>query len=183
MIFGIIILVVVIALIGYVITTQRQFVNLDELVENALSQIGIQQQSRWDALTQLAKAAKGYATHEQDTLDKVISARGGRTAPRNAEDVMRDDNQFAEALSRFNVVTEAYPELKADSLYLKAMNSIETYEENVRTSRMVFNDTVTKWNRLVKQIPSNFVASIFGYSERQYLETNQATAAMPDLEF
>lgn len=182
MIVGIIIVVLIVLLIGYVISAQRQFVNLEELSDNALSQIGVQQQSRWDALTQIAKAAKGYATHEQDTLDKVISARNS-SMPQNARDVVRDDNQFAEALSRFNVVVEAYPQLKADSLYLKAMNSIENYEENVRTSRMVFNDTVTKWNRMVKQIPSNIVASIFGYSEKEYLETNQETASMPDLEF
>lgn len=180
---GIIILIAVVVLVvGYIITTQRQFINLGELSDNALSQIGVQQQSRWDALTQVAKAAKGYATHEKETLDSVIGARNP-APPKNAQDVMRDDNQFAEALSRFNVVVEQYPQLKADALYMKAMGSIEKYEENVRMSRMVFNDTVTKWNRLVKQIPSSFVAAIFGFSQRQYLETNQATANMPDLEF
>ena len=123
-----------------------------------------------------------YATHEKETLESVIGARNP-APPKNAQDVMRDDNQFAEALSRFNVVVEHYPQLKADALYMNAMGSIEKYEENVRMSRMVFNDTVTKWNRLVKQIPSSFVAAIFGFSQRQYLETNQATANMPDLEF
>lgn len=177
-----IIAILAIVLIAYIIKTQRLFVSLGEFCDNALSQIGVQQQSRWDALTQIAKAAKAYAVHESETLEAVIGARNPGT-PRTAQDVIKDDNQFMEAMSRLSVVVEQYPQLKADSLYIKAMDSIEKYEENVRRSRMVYNDTVTKWNRLVKQIPSNFVASIFGFAERLYLETNQATAAMPDLEF
>lgn len=178
----IILIIVIVALVGYFISTQRNFVHLGELVGNALSQIGVQQQSRWDALSQIAKAAKAYAGHERDTLSEVIAGRSG-TMPQNAQDVQKDDNMFAEALSRLNVVVEAYPELKADNLYIKSMNAIEKYEENVRTSRMVYNDTVTKWNRLVKQIPSSIVASILGYREKAYLETNPNTAQMPDLDF
>lgn len=178
-----VIIVIVLALAFYIISSQRQFIKLDELSENALSQIGVQQQSRWDALRQIAKAAKGYATHESETLEDVIRARSGGPVETSPEALERDNEAFNSALSRLNVVVERYPELKADSLYIKAMSSIEGYEENVRTARMVYNDTVTKWNRLVKQIPSSIVASIFSFGPREYLKTSEEASAMPDLDF
>lgn len=178
-----VILVIVLLLVFYVISSQRQFIKLDELSENALSQIGVQQQSRWDALRQIAKAAKGYATHESETLEDVISARSSGPVKTSPEALEKDNEAFNSAMSRINAVVERYPDLKADNLYLKAMSSIEGYEENVRSARMVYNDTVTKWNRLVKQIPSSIVARIFSFGPREYLKTNEEVKSMPDLDF
>ncbi len=176
-----IILIILAVLVIYFISLQRQFVNLDELVKNALSQIGIQQKSRWDALTQLANATKSYSQHEHDVLIEAIQARRLSTAPTTPEAIEQQDAAMNSVLSRLIAVAEAYPDLKANTLYQETMRSLNEYEAQVRRSRSVYNDTVTKWNRLVKQFPSNLVANILGHHERDYLEEDPAKADMPDL--
>lgn len=176
-----IILIILVVLVIYFISMQRQFVNLDELVKNALSQIGIQQKSRWDALTQLANATKSYSRHEHDVLIEAIQARRMSTTPTTPEAIEQQDAAMNSVLSRLIAVAEAYPDLKANTLYQETMRSLNEYEAQVRRSRSVYNDTVTKWNRLVKQFPSNLVANILGHHERDYLEEDPAKADMPDL--
>lgn len=176
-----IILIILAVLVIYFISLQRQFVNLDELVKNALSQIGIQQKSRWDALTQLANATKSYSQHEHDVLIEAIQARRLSTTPTTPEAIEQQDAAMNSVLSRLIAVAEAYPDLKANTLYQETMRSLNDYEAHVRRSRSVYNDTVTKWNRLVKQFPSNLVASILGHHQRDYLEEDPAKADMPEL--
>lgn len=178
----IVLIVVVCLIIGIFISIQRRFVEFEELSNNALSQIGVQQQSRWDALSQLVKAVRAYSDYEADTLLKVVAARK-TGSPRNAGEVLKDDQAFEEALSNLNLVVERYPDLKASSLYTNAMDSINSYEDKVRKSRMVFNDTITKWNKMVRQIPSNRVAKKYGYTTKDYLKTPEGKTDMPDLEF
>ena len=85
-------------------------------------------------------------------------------------------------LGRLMAVGEAYPDLKADNLYLETMSGVKQYEENVRLSRMVYNDTATLMNRAVRQWPSSIVASMLNFGERTYLKTDDAAKqAMPQL--
>ena len=78
-------------------------------------------------------------------------------------------------------ISERYPELKADAMYIKTMDSVNTYENQVRMSRMVYNDSVTKYNRMVRQIPDSIVAAIFRFTEKDYLKENTAKSDMPSL--
>lgn len=176
------ILVGVIAIIVFwFISCQRSLVHLDELCFNALSQIGVQQQSRWDALTALAELTKSYSEHEYKTLMDVISKRQPINGNSTAAEVNAQENMLTEAMSRFMAVAEAYPDLKANDMYKQTMESVNTYENNVRQSRMVYNDTVTKFNRFVRQIPSNIVASFLHFSTRDYLEEDKAKSSMPTM--
>lgn len=173
--------VIVVLLVLYVISCQRTLVNLKEYIRNSLSNIGVQQQSRWDALQQVAKSAKAYKTHESETLVNLTQARSGIVA-NNVQEVRASERDFATALANLHIVAEAYPELKANTLYSQTMSSIDEYENKVRMSRQVYNDCVTKYNRMVKQLPSSIVASMLHYVEEQYLEFDKATAVMPDLD-
>ena len=87
-------------------------------------------------------------------------------------------NQVA---SRLNVVVERYPELKANENYAKAMEAVDKYTDMVRTSKMVYNDTATKYNKLIRQIPDSIVASLFGFKTREYLKTEEKKTEMPSL--
>ena len=174
-------LIIVIALVviigGYFISTQRSLVNLDELCKNALSQIEVQLNSRFDAVVALAKTAAKYAEHESDTIIKTIQARGGNsgTIPANGTSAAAINQQadlLGQMMGRLNVVFERYPELKASELYVKAQEGQKQYEENVRMSRMVYNDTATKMNRMVRQWPSSMVASILHFAEKEYLKVD-----------
>ena len=167
-----IIIVLVIAVLLYIYNTQRQLVNLDELCKNAMSQIAVQLNSRWDALLALAKTAAKYSKHESETLVKTITAR--RQAPINtAEEALMQQGELSQVMGRLMAIGEAYPELKANELYLKAAEGVNTYEEHVRMSRMVYNDTATKMNRMVRMWPSSFVASMPNFREKDYLTVDE----------
>ena len=170
-ILGLILLLVIFICI-YIFRTQRQLVNLDELCKNAMGQIAVQLNSRWDALLALAKTAAKYSKHESETLVKTITAR--RQAPINtAEEALMQQGELSQVMGRLMAIGEAYPELKANELYLKAAEGVNTYEEHVRMSRMVYNDTATKMNRMVRQWPSSFVASMLNFRERSYLTVDE----------
>jgi LemA protein len=151
------------------ISTQRELVNLDEKCSNALSQIEVQMNSRWDALLAVAKAASVYAKHESETLIKTIEGRRG-VEMRSAVDVNQQQSAFAEVLSKLMAVHEAYPELKASALFKETMDNIRRFEENVRMSRMIYNDSATRMNRFVRQWPSSFVANYLHFGLKDYLK-------------
>ncbi len=178
-----IVLAIIFLLLIYFVSAQRKFVHLDELAENALSQIGVQQTSRWDALTQLVKTVKAYTEHEYNLLIETISRRNQNKVPQTPEEVESDDAAFRQTFSRFSAVAENYPDMKSGALFQDLMASVNDYENKVRVSRMVYNDTVTKWNRLTKQIPTNLVASILGYRSRTYLEVPEEKTGLPEMEF
>ena len=169
MIATIIVIVVIALLVLWVISVQRKLVNAEELTKNAMSQIGVQQSSRWDALTGLVELIKSYNEHEYITLKSVIAARAGI-----------DSNSTAEQ-AQVRAISEQYPDLKADAMYIKTMDSVNTYENQVRLSRMTYNDTVTRYNRQIRQIPDSFVAALFHFTEKQYLKENTAKSDMPSL--
>ena len=180
----ILIVVIVLALlvVGYIISTQRELVHLDELCKNATSQIAVQLNSRWDAITALAKSAAQYASHESETLINTIRERrqGNITT---ADQINEQQGAISQLLGRLIAIGEAYPNLKADALYKEAMDGMRDYEEKVRVSRMVYNDTATKMNRMVRQWPSSFVAGLLHFTERAYLELDDAKkASYPDLD-
>ena len=183
-----VVIALVVLVIGYFISTQRSLVNLDELCKNALSQIEVQLNSRFDAVIALAKTAAKYAEHESDTIIKTIQARGGNsgTIPANGTSAAAINQQadlLGQMMGRLNVVFERYPELKASELYLEAQQGQKQYEENVRMSRMVYNDTATKMNRMVRQWPSSIVASILHFDLKDYLKVDdEKKKNYPDLD-
>jgi LemA protein len=181
----IIIIIVAVIVIGYFIATQRSLVNLDELCKNALSQIEVQLNSRFDIVISLAKTAAKYAAHESETIIKTAQARSGNsTAPAStAEAINQQSNLLSQLMGRLNVVFERYPELKASELYVNAQKGEKEYEEHVRMSRMVYNDTATKMNRMVRQWPSSIVASILHFDIKDYLKVDdEKKKNYPDLD-
>lgn len=181
-IFGIIVALAVIV-IGYFISTQRTLVGLDEMCKNALSQIEVQLNSRFDAVIALAKTAAQYAKHESETIIQTIKARGGNTSTATPAGINAQADLLGQMMSRLNVVVEQYPELKASDLYAKAQDGQRQYEENVRISRMVYNDTATKMNRMVRQWPSSIVASMLHFDVKDYLKVdNEQKKEYPNLD-
>ncbi|MBP3755991.1 MAG: LemA family protein [Prevotella sp.] len=180
---GILIVIIALAVIVvmYIIKTQRELVSLDELCKNALSQIAVQLNSRWDALMNLAKMAAQYSKHESETLINVIKQRR-QSDISTPEQVNEQQGALQQVLGRLIAVGEAYPDLKAADLFRETMDGVKQYEENVRMSRMVYNDTATKMNRMVRQWPSSFVASMLNFREKDYLKVDEEQKSKaPDL--
>ena len=176
-----IVIAVGVVLVLWIIASQRKLVNAEELVKNAMSQIGVQQASRWDALTGLVELLKSYNEHEYRVIKETIAARSNIDANSSAAEAQAQENAFTAALKQFSVVVERYPEVKAGEMYKNTMDSVNMYENQVRMSRMTYNDSVTRYNRLIRQIPDSIVAALFHFTEKGYLQENQAKKDMPSL--
>ena len=181
-------LATIIVIIGFVLialwvmSTQRKLVVLDENINNAMNQIGVQLSSRFDALTALLDLTKGYAKHESETLIQTIkSRRSVITAKSTPDDVLRQEGIISEALGRIAMVSEQYPELKANETYIKTMDAVGAYENMVRTSRLIYNDSVTKLNREVRMFPVSMIAGMLGFRQRDYLVEQSAKTDMPSM--
>jgi LemA protein len=172
---------VALMLVLWVVSVQRTFVAMDENINNSMSQIGVQLSSRWDALTSLMDLTKGYAAHEYETLTQTVKARRSITKDSTPEDINKQENVIAEALGKIMAVAENYPDLKANQTYIKTMDGVNQYENMVRTSRMIYNDSVTKLNRAIRMFPAILIAGVLGFSRRAYLEAAENKANMPGM--
>ena len=177
-----IIVIVVIALLAmWVISVQNKLVKSDEICNNALKQINVQQISRYDALQALVKLTREYASYEGETLQKIIEARKITSSPApTAAEINANESALQEIGARLIAVAEAYPELKANANYQQTMKDIKEYEENVRLSRMTFNDTVTRFNQQVRVFPTSLIAGVLGFAKRDYLADDVSKKDYPN---
>ena len=168
----VILLVIILLIAGGVfawfVSTQRSLVVLDENCKNSLSQIEVQLNSRWDALMQLSRQAEKAGMIEAKAMIETIKARRP-LVPNSAQSINENEGQLNQLFSRLMMLGEQYPQFRSMPLFAKSMESIGSYEENVRISRMVYNDT-TKFNRAIRQWPGSFVASMLHFTERDYLK-------------
>ena len=178
----IIIIVAIIAIVAFwFMGIQRKLVSSDELCQNSMSQIGVQQQSRWDAVSALVKLTKSYNEHEYNTLVDVIKQRKDITRTSAAADANAQEDVLVAAADKIRFVAEQYPELKADATYAKTIDRHNNKENKVRMRRMVFNDSVTKYNRIVRQFPDSIVASILKFPLREYLKEVESKRELPEI--
>ena len=171
--------VLALAIVGWAIATYNSFVGLRELVRNAMGQIAAQIESRWDAISSLINAARQYAEFESSTLTKITAQRRPLTTQSPVNDATADDANFATVLSGINALAENYPELKTSEVYINAMNAVREFENNVRSARMIYNDSATKLNRKVLSFPAMIIAKIFGFHEEAYFQNTASKAEMP----
>ena len=178
---AIIIIAILAVLLFWGIGVQRKLVNQEELCKNAMSQIGVQQNSRWDALTALVELVKSYNEHEYNTLRDVIAQRKNITGESTVAEAQAQEQVLTGLVRNINLVAEQYPELKANENYAKAMDSVNLYENQVRLSRMTVNDTVTKFNKEIRQFPTSIVAGMLGFKTRDYLDEAVGKSDMPSM--
>ena len=181
MIVVIVLVAIVVLLVLWFIGVQRKLVVLDENVNNAMNQIGVNLSSRFDALTSLLDLVKGYNEHEYNTLSDVVKMRTNISGSSKASDVEGQENIITEAVGKIVAVAEQYPDLKSNTNYQNLMNSLNDYENKVRQSRLVYNDTVTILNRTIRMFPTSIVAPMCGISPREYLKEETNKSQMPSM--
>ena len=188
----IIIVLLVILVAGWVMSTQRRLVVMDENINNAMSQIGVQLSSRFDALTALLDLAKGYAAHESETLGAVTDARAraasislsaGELTPAKLAEFQEAQAGVRSALGRLIAVAESYPDLKANQNFLELQAQIEGTENRIAVARKEFNDAARHYNVAVRRFPANLVAGLFGFAQKPYFESAEGTDAAPEVKF
>ena len=170
-------------LVIWVVLVQRRLVAMDENINNAMSQIGVQISSRFDALIAVLDITKEYAAEESWTLiDTIKPLRCVITAQSTPDDVVVQNGVISEALNRVTMIVEQYPELKTNKNYIKYMNAVDSYEKMMRTSRPIYNDSVSKLNRELRMFPTSLVGGIFGFGQRKCMETMQEKIDKPSVE-
>lgn len=174
--------VIVAVIIRWIISTQRKLAVLDENISYAMSQIGVQLSSHFDALTALLNLAKDYGGQQSETLIETIkSRRSVITAISTPDDVLHQEGIITEALGRIAMITEQYPELVANQTYIKTMDAVQIFENMLRTSHLIYNDSVTKLSREIRMFPVSMIAGMLGFSQREYLVEQAAKADMPSM--
>lgn len=192
---AVILVIVIVAVAGIFLWIKNSYnglVKSDEAVNAAWSQVENVYQRRLDLIDNLVSTVKGYAEHEQSTLDSVIEARAKanqvRIDPSNLtpEDIARyqeAQGEFGQALSRLMVTYENYPDLKANQNFLELQAELAGTENRIATERRKFNEAARAYNTKVRSFPTNILASMFGFQTKGYFEADAAASSAPKVEF
>jgi LemA protein len=171
----------------------NKLVAMDESVNGAWSQVQNQYQRRFDLIPNLVETVKGYASHEKETLENVIEARAKVGQMVISPDVLKNPQAFAmfekaqgqltSALSRLMVVTENYPNLKANENFLQLQAQLEGTENRIAVERRHFNEVVQSYNTTIKTIPTSMIAGFGGFTLKAYFEAQTGAESAPQVKF
>jgi len=179
----IIIAAVVVLLVLIVVAMFNRLVRLRNRAENAWAQVDVQLRKRYDLIPNLVEAVKGYAAHERETFDSVTAAR---TAAQQAQGIAQQaqaENALTAAIGRLFAVAEAYPQLRATENFQQLQAQLSDVEQAIAVARQVYNDTVLSYDNALETVPTNVIAGIFNFREREYFQTEDATRAVPQVRF
>ena len=173
-------------------STYNNMVTMDEAVKSAWSNVETQYQRRADLIPNLVSTVKGYASHEQNTLQAVVDARSKATSvsvsldeltPENIAQFQQAQSAVTSALGRLIAVAENYPDLKANQNFLELQAQLEGTENRITVARKAFNDATQQYNVQVRRFPANLIAMLFGFDEKPYYEADESAATAPKVEF
>lgn len=171
---GIIILVVVLVLLVlFVISNYNALIKSRNKVKDQFSQIDIQLKKRFDLIPNLVETVKGYAKHESETFEKVINARNGYANAKTDEEKVEASNELSKSLTHLFALAESYPELKANTNFEELQRELKDVEEKISYARSFYNDAVRLYNNKVETIPSNIIASLFGFKKEAFFEATE----------
>ena len=180
------VLVLIVALVAWLISTYNKLVKARLRVKNSWSQIDVQLKRKFELIPNLAEIAKGYAKHESGIFEAFAKARTVYQQASTAGDVKgvaQADSMLGNALSRLIAVSEQYPELKADSHFTKVMSELSETEDKIAYARQFYNDVVTTYNTKREVFPSSIIASMFNFKEAQLYEAEEAARESLKLQF
>lgn len=183
---------VVLILALWCISGYNGLVNMDENVNGKWANVETQYQRRSDLIPNLVNTVKGYAKHEQQTLEKVMQARSAATqvridpsncTPEQLAQYQRAQGDVTTALGKLLAISENYPDLKANQNFLELQSQLEGTENRINVARKDFNDASKEYNVAIRRFPKNIIASLFGFDKRNYFEAEAGAEKAPKVEF
>ena len=185
---------VVAVVVIFFYATYNGFVNKEEGLKGAWSNVETQYQRRADLIPNLVNTVKGYAAHETQTLNEVTEARAKATSINLSADDLTPEKlaqfqqaqaqaQVRSALGRLIAVSESYPDLKANQNFLELQAQLEGTENRIAVARKDFNDMARVYNVAVRRFPANLVAGMFGFEQKPYFESSEGSEAAPQVTF
>mgnify|MGYP002671959691 FL=1 len=188
----IIIIAAIVAIVGYCMSSYNSLVGQDEAVGTAWSNVENQYQRRVDLIPNLVNTVKGYASHEKETFEAVVSARAKATqttvdiddlTPEKIAAYQKAQGELGSALGRLLAITENYPELKANENFKELQAQLEGTENRISTERHKFNEVAKTYNTSIRRFPKNIIASMFGFEKRPYFEAQEGAEKAPEVKF
>jgi LemA protein len=180
---GWIIAIVVIVLVLLVVVLYNGLVQSRNRVDNAWGQVDVQLNRRYDLIPNLVETVKGYATHEQETFEKVVAARNAAVAAGDPATQAQADNLLTGMLRQVFALAEAYPDLKANENFQQLQSQLSETEDKIAISRQIYNDTVLTYNNKVQTIPSSLVAGVTGFRTRSFFDAPGGAEEAPSVQF
>ena len=183
---------VVAVVVIFFYATYNGFVNKEEGLKSAWSNVETQYQRRADLIPNLVNTVKGYAAHESQTFEAVTEARAKATSinlsaddltPERLAQFQRAQAEVRSALGRLIAVSESYPDLKANQNFLELQAQLEGTENRIAVARKDFNAAAQQYNVSVRRFPANLVARMFGFGQKPYFESAEGAAAAPQVTF
>ena len=179
-----IILAILAVVVIFLIVVYNALVRLRNMVDEAWNQISVQLKRRHDLIPNLVNAVKGYMDFEQETLTRVIEARGAavsasQAGPAGAAQQAQAENFLTGALRQLFALVENYPDLKANQNVLQLQEELTTTENQIGFSRQHYNSTVREFNTAIQTFPNVLIAGPFGFRERDYFQIEEADAVVP----
>jgi LemA protein len=170
----VVIFAVLLLIVLAVISIYNSLVRLRNQVDNAWSQIDVQLKRRHDLIPNLVETARGYMKHERETFETITKARSAAMGAKTVAEAGQAEGQLAEALSKFMLVVENYPDLKANQNFLALQEELTGTENKIAFSRQNYNDQVLFYNNRIQMFPSNVVAGMFAFTKRDFFEVETA---------
>jgi LemA protein len=176
--------VVVVGLILMIIVTYNALVRLKVQCDNAWSDIDVQLKRRYDLIPNIVETVKGYAAHEKSTLEGVVEARNRAMTAQGPAAKGQAEGMLAGALRQLFALAEAYPQLRAVESFTQLQNTLNQIEDTLQNARRYYNAVVRDFNTKIEQFPSNMVASMGNFKEREFFEVNvPAEREVPKVSF
>ena len=179
----IIVAAIILLIVFYVIGVYNKLVNTRNKVNDQFAQIDVQLKRRSDMIPNLVETVKGYTKHEEKTLKEVIEARNRMNAASGINEELEASNEITGALNKLFALSEAYPDLKANTNFISLQNDLKETEDKISYARQFYNDTVLNYNNLREQFPSNIVASVFGFKKIDFFATSEKEKEVPQVKF
>lgn len=178
------VLAVVVIIAGTLVSGYNKLVDMQEKTENAQSSISVYLQRRADLIPNFVKTVKAYSDYEKETYTAVTEARSAVAAADSVEKQSAASDQLDKAIDIWvNAVTEAYPELKADTQYMALQDELTGSENRIAVARKDYNAAAKEYNTKIRKFPSNIVASLFGFEKVSYFESSENASDVPTVDF
>ena len=172
-------LVLVLGIVAWFVISYNKLVRFRNQIKNAWHQIDVQLKRRYDLIPNLVEVVKDYMAYEQETLTKVIEARGAALSAKGPAAQAKAEGILTETLKSLFAVVEKYPELKANQNVASLQEELTGTENKISFARQFYNDSVMTYNNAIQSIPTNFIASFFNFAQEAYFETEPESRAVP----
>ncbi len=180
----IVILVIIVFFILMMVSMYNSLIRLRNQVKNAWSQIDVQLKRRHDLIPNLIETVKGYMTHERETLQNITNARSQAMNAGTVEDKAKAEGELSGAMSKFFLVVENYPDLKANQNFLALQEELTSTENKISFARQSYNDQVLFYNNKIQMFPSNVMAGMFNFKQEPFFQVeDKADREVPKVSF